>query len=108
MLYLPRSGASAIQVHSCKSDEMFIFRLVRKIVENQETIMADFTKLNATLTKLQNDLAAYQQAVTAAIDAIKNSTAADQAGVDAATTSLEGIDTAITAATAALNPPSNG
>ncbi len=64
--------------------------------------MADFTKLNDAISKLDTDLATYQAAVQTAIT---NATSTDQAAVDSATTAVEASDKIVTDATAGLTPP---
>jgi len=69
-----------------------VIRLLRQIIRNQETLMADTSKLTAAVAQLSTDV----DALVAA------GQAGGQAAVDAATASVEAVDKKVTDATAAL------
>ena len=73
-----------------------VLEAIHRIEERQEQIMADFTKHDAALTKLQTDVATLVAAVP---DEIAAAVAADQTAVDAATAKLDEADAAVVAAT---------
>lgn len=68
----------------------------------KENMMANFDNLNASVSKLGNDVSAEVQAARDAIlRVVANPT--DQAAIDAATSALDNIDAAVNAATTEFN-----
>lgn len=75
--------------------------LLLLILEGEHEIMADFTALNAAITKLQSDVDALTAGTSAAVAAAE---AANQSSVDAATAAVQAVDATVVAATPAPAP----
>lgn len=81
----------------------FLAPLLLRIVQQQGTIMANFSRLNTAVTDLQAAVAANTVAVDKAVAAINSST--DQAAIDAAATAVEAATATIKADDAKFDPP---
>jgi molybdopterin biosynthesis enzyme len=71
-------------------DEHRLYRLLRQIIRNQETQMADTSALTTAVTKLSSDVDALIVA--------GSSSAADQAAIDTATAAVTAVDDKVVAA----------
>lgn len=63
-------------------------RLLERLLESQEKIMSDLSKLNSTTAKLSTD-----------VDALIASQTSDQPAIDAATAAVQAVDDKVIAAT---------